>query len=269
MYHANLLQERKDTEMSILMAMEELIEYPLIRSSIYGASNPSATDARGFKQLLRDFQPNDYDALIVERNINRHCGYVLCPRANLKDDRGGLYRLIGMSGKARDFKILDREETEKWCSEACAKRAMYVRVQLSETAAWDRGNVHGPKLSLLDEPMSDEEGIALGIEGMDLDDEESNKSKAAESLALERGDKKQSARAGHTGLMNVTIQENKTEKRPEPPSLEHTDLSGRLDSLHLNMEGHTTSFGSQRQVRHHEEMEGVEGEDFDTDWDLS
>jgi hypothetical protein len=35
--------------------------------------------------------------------------------------------------------------------------------------------------------------------------------------------------------------------------------------MHLTLEGHQTSFGSERTRRHHEELADIEGEDFDED----
>src|SRR4051794_2183759 len=148
LYHANLLQHRKDIELEILLSTETLIDYPLATAP-FNASNPSAADALQFKILLRHFQPSDYDALILERNINDHCGYTLCPNPKATDGAAGKYRLIGKYGKAKDFKVVEKAEVEKWCSEACAKRALYVRVQLSESPAWEREN-YGSDVDLLD-----------------------------------------------------------------------------------------------------------------------
>jgi hypothetical protein len=263
LYHANLLQERKEIELTILLNTETLIDYPLAPKD-HDASNPSPSDARNFKDLIRSFQPNDYDSLIVERNINDHCGYALCQNNRAKDDGGGKYRLVGKYGRAKDFRVVEKEELEKWCSEACAKRALYVRVQLSETPAWEREFASGSDIQLLDEPKSGEEQIMQGIEKMKLDaPEESGKKQAAADLALERGD---NGYAAKKGLVDVAIKEKDVTTPAQAPSLETDDLSGRLDTLHLELEGHTDVFGSERQRRHHDELE--DEDDVDTDWKI-
>lgn len=261
LYHANLIQQRKDIELNILLSTETLIDYPLAKSP-YDASNPSPADAREFKQLLRPFQPTDYDELIQERNINEKCGYTLCPRPRVKDGSGGKYRLIGTNGKAKDFKVVQKEELEKWCSEACAKRALYVRVQLSESPAWEREAAGSTvNIDLLDEPKTTDGAIVEGLENLNLHSGKEDKQQDAAELALERGDK---GLAAKTGLVDVNIQEKDIQRPAEAPSLD--DLSGRLDTMHLTLEGHTPEFGSRRQRRRAEELE--DEDDPDTDWNM-
>jgi hypothetical protein len=261
LYHANLIQQRKDIELNILLSTETLIDYPLAKSP-YDASNPSPADAREFKQLLRPFQPTDYDELIQERNINEKCGYTLCPRHRVKDGSGGKYRLIGTNGKAKDFKVVQKEELEKWCSEACAKRALYVRVQLSESPAWEREAAGSTvNIDLLDEPKLTDGAIVEGLENLNLHSGKEDKRQDAAGLALERGDK---GLAAKTGLIDVNIQEKDIQRPAQAPSLD--DLSGRLDTMHLTLEGHTPEFGSRRQRRHAEELE--DEDDPDTDWKM-
>lgn len=255
LFHANLIQQRKDIELTILLNTETLIDYPLSSNPPYDASNPSPSDARSFKDLIQYFQPSDYDALIVERNINEHCGYSLCSNNRVKDGAAGKYRLLGTNGKAKDFKVVEKEELEKWCSSACAKRALYVRVQLSETPAWERDSAHGTEIELLDEPKSGEAQIIEGVEKLKLGTPaDSNKKHNAADLALERGDK---GLAAKKALVDVDIKEKDVQAPAQAPSFEKDDLSGRLDSLHLALEGHTTVFGSERQRRHHEELEDI------------
>jgi hypothetical protein len=277
LYHANLIQERKDIELKILLSTETLIDYPLAVAP-YDASNPSPADARAFKDLLRPFQPSDYDALIVERNINEHCGYALCPKPRVIDGGGGKYRIVGKYGKAKDFRVVDKEELEKWCSEACAKRALYVRVQLSETPAWEREGSNNVDIDLLDEPkseegkskesQSEEDQVVEALGELNLRGSENQvKKQGAADLALERGDR---GYATKSGLVDVKIQDKEVTEPVQAPSLDTDDLSSRLGTMHLTLEGHTPSFGSQRQRRHHEELGDIEGEysDEDTDWKL-
>ncbi|KAF4632276.1 hypothetical protein G7Y89_g5861 [Cudoniella acicularis] len=259
LYHARLIQSRKDIELEILLSTETLIDYPLA-SSLYDASNPSPADAKAFKDFLRPFQPSDYDALIVERNINDHCGYTLCPKPRVRETGGGKYRVIGTRGRAKDFRVVEKEELEKWCSDACARRALYVRVQLSESPAWEREAAQSLiKIDLLDEPKSEDDSVAEELGQLHLSgEEEQEKKQNTANLALERGDQ---GRAAHHGLVDVKIQEKEVQRSAEPPSLDEDDLSGRLDTMHLTLEGHTPSFGSRRERRDDEE-------EADTDWKI-
>jgi len=268
LYHANLIQERKDIEFTILLSTETLIDFP--HSALpYSSSNPSLSDARTFKTLLRPFQPSDYDALIVERNINNHCGYALCSKPRAKDGKAGKYRIIGKTGKAKDFRVVEKEELEKWCSEECARRALYVRVQLSDSPAWEREAASGAEIKLLNEPKPEGDQVMKGIEGLDLSTcarpgEAQDKKQDAANLALDRVDK---GHAASNDLVSAKVQEKGVQRPAEAPTLDLKDLRDRLDTMHLTLEGHTTSFGSQRQRRYHEEMDG-ENEDADADWNL-
>lgn len=246
--------------------METLIDYPL-SGAPYSPSNPSPTDARTFKTLLRPFQPSDYDALIVERNINERCGFALCATPNRKERGGGVYRLTGMNGRAKDFKVVKKEELEKWCSEACAKRALYVRVQLGESPAWEREGAAygGGDIELLDEPRTEEDVVAEGIGMMDISSsagEDEGRIQDNANLALERGDRDKM----RSGLMDIRIRENET-RGAQPPSFDTEELSGRLDTMHLTMEGHTPSFGSRGPRQHGEASADNEGDtDVTRDW---
>jgi hypothetical protein len=266
LYHANLIQERKDIELTILLNTETLIDYPLA-SAPYDESNPSTADAENFKNLIRPFQPSDYDALILERNINEHCGFSLCSNARVRDGGAGKYRLVGKYGKAKDFKVVEKEELEKWCSEACAKRALYVRVQLSETPAWERDAGYGTEIELLDEPKPEEDQVLEGVGKLSLAEHQAqDKKQNAVDLALERGDK---GLAAKRGLVDVIIKEKDIQGGAQAPSFEIDDLGGKLDTLHMALEGHTARFGSERQKQPRKELQGGEGEDDEaTDWKM-
>ncbi|TVY80587.1 RNA polymerase II subunit B1 CTD phosphatase RTR1 [Lachnellula suecica] len=261
LYHANLIQQRKDVEYEILLSTETLIDYPLATSP-YDSGNPSPADAKTFKELLRPFQPSDYDVLITERNINERCGYTLCANPPHKERGGGKYRMVGKNGKGKDFKVVDKKELEKWCSEACAKRALYVRVQLSETAAWERGAWESTiKIDLLDEPKSESDTVVEGLQKLQLtEDVNARKKQGAADLALERGDQK--GLAARNGLVDVKILEKDVQREPVAPSLQDEELSDRLDTMHLTLEGHTSSFGSRRNRRHEEDEDEEEASDW-------
>ncbi|KAG9247771.1 Rtr1/RPAP2 family-domain-containing protein [Calycina marina] len=252
LYHANLIQQQKDIAYTILESLEALIEYPLAPS--HTAPNPSPVDTKNFKSMLKPFTTSDYDDLIEERNINNKCGYVLCEKANQKDGMGGRFR-IAWSG--RDTKIVEKRETEKWCSNECAKRALYVRVQLSERPAWERNAFEDAAIDLLDEPqISATKGIEQEMHKMKI----SADGQDQRNLSLERNNKTISSRSG---LLADEIKENFGTGEVKAPSLGRTrELGERLDTLHLNLEGHTPKFD------HTGERADGSDEDLDTDWKL-
>ncbi|KAH0289959.1 hypothetical protein M436DRAFT_41147 [Aureobasidium namibiae CBS 147.97] len=114
--HAHLIQEQKAIILKTLNSIEELSDYP-------SDSTASASETSAFLSAMVDFQPSDYDALIEERHVNGRCGYTLCANAPRKQ-----------GPKAPWLK----NKVENWCSDDCAKKALYLKAQLSETPAWER-----------------------------------------------------------------------------------------------------------------------------------
>lgn len=183
--HATILQHRKDLESQILDSVIELSTYP--PSPATTAANPTPEDAAGFRKLVRLFQPSDYDELVEERNVNGLCGYSLCPNPK----RGGKEK--GGDWVVRNGLVVSRKEWEAWCSNACKKRGLYVKVQLSESAAWERAGMPDIEIDLLEEekenkqPETEADKTARQLADMKLRDQElSAEDKAA--LAMERGD---------------------------------------------------------------------------------
>ncbi|EGD94662.1 hypothetical protein TESG_02170 [Trichophyton tonsurans CBS 112818] len=119
--------------------------------------SPSAEDVSTFFSAIACFQPSDYDNLIQERNIDGSCGYTLCPKPRRKDNSKGGYRIVwgskgsGPGGRGKDMKVVQKEKLEMWCSEECAERAMYIKVQLSEKPASERIGSAGKDFVLLEE----------------------------------------------------------------------------------------------------------------------
>ena len=132
-HHAGIAHEKKDAELRVLAAIEELVEFPsaATKDPLY----PAPSDAHLLKTLLRDFQKSDYDDLIEERNIDGKCGYALCPRPNRSENSKAKYRIVTGSGS---FKVVDRKALERWCSDVCAEHALYIQLQLEETPAQER-----------------------------------------------------------------------------------------------------------------------------------
>ncbi|KAL1956459.1 hypothetical protein VTO42DRAFT_7257 [Malbranchea cinnamomea] len=155
LHHARHIQARKDTEALILSHIEKLMELP--SSPGRDAATPSSEDVALFKSALLPFQPSDYDNLILERNIDGRCGYTLCPKAHRKENPKAKFRILwgpkgsGPGGRGKEMRIVPKEKLEMWCSDECAERAMYIRVQLSETPAGERTEAANIDIKLLDE----------------------------------------------------------------------------------------------------------------------
>lgn len=228
--HANQIQAQKDAQALILDRILEFIDFP--PSHTADPAHPSTADAAAVKTALVPFQPADFDNLILERNIEGRCGYVLCPREHRKEDSNAKFRILwgpkgsGENGRGREMKVVPREKLEMWCSEGCAERAMYLRVQLAEEPVWERraADTRTKQLVLLEEARlvetvkqdaqgenavpTDKEDYALNrkMKSLAVDDGSASSSTSkAHQLALERGDKGPTFEA--QGRVDVNIQE--------------------------------------------------------------
>ncbi|KAL8672017.1 MAG: hypothetical protein Q9224_007597 [Gallowayella concinna] len=226
-HHATMLQERKDIELQILTSIETLIESPSSQSA--DPAHPNATEASHFTTLLKVFQPSDYDSLIQERNINGKCGYALCSRPRRLQNTNANFRILRKKG----LQIVPRAQLEQFCSEDCAKRAVYVKVQLDDQPAWMRAPCHNIQPVLFDasrtswQNRTPSEGGLFGLKGnidsLDKDDHTGRRATDARNLALERGD-----RCDSSGLVDVALREN---HQPLAPCI---DLESMLSGLRVS-----------------------------------
>ena len=125
--HAQLLEDQKQIQAKNLTAIEELSDLP-------EAAEPTPGEVERFTSLVTAFQPSDYDALVEERHANDRCGYTLCPHPPRKAD------------PKRSW--LRAKGSENWCSDACARKALYIKAQLDEVPAWERRGGSSPSLVL-------------------------------------------------------------------------------------------------------------------------
>ena len=203
LHHAYLIQDRKDAEAAILSAIESLIDYPTTSAST--SAHPSSEDVDEFTKLIYPFTPSDYDELIEERRIDGRCGYVFCAEKPKVTAKGGKLKIVNGG------KIVDRSRAESWCSDICAKRALFVKVQLMETPVWERrAGKGGVDIEILTE---ESERRMEGREGLDAGEEELE-GKMRE-LELERGDEGKPARK--TGMILESIVEKGDVKAPKAP----------------------------------------------------
>ncbi|KAL2196885.1 Rtr1/RPAP2 family-domain-containing protein [Corynascus similis CBS 632.67] len=120
-----LLQKLRETEVKPPVPIEtfELISQQFPRHADATSSSPHPADVAALLPLLADFTPQEYLDLVEERNCLGRCGYALCPRPRRAHD--GPYKLNARAGS-----VARTEDLNKWCSDACAKRALYLKVQL-------------------------------------------------------------------------------------------------------------------------------------------
>ncbi|TEA10806.1 putative RNA polymerase II subunit B1 CTD phosphatase RPAP2 [Colletotrichum sidae] len=233
--HARIIQQRKDLTLQILEDLALLSEYPTARGDPrHSSANPSPRDAAAFKARVRLFQPSDYDDLVEERNVNGLCGYVLCAQPKPLASKGGEWKLVNV-GRA-DFDIVNRRESEKWCSRECQRRALYVKVQLNETAAWERMGIPDIEIELLGEEKPAEDSVAKAARDLaNLRLEESRRTAdEGRTLALERGEN----RAPQGRQLTLAIRE----KEVRPPA-DHDGAFGGGDDAHMLVEGHRPGAG--------------------------
>jgi hypothetical protein len=241
LHHANIIEERKRVEAGVLDAIIALMDYPT--ASDADPKRPSAADAQRFRDAVVPFQPSDYDALIEERNIADKCGYALCPRPTKKARSTARKQFVDTE---YGVEIVDRKKLEVWCSDDCAKRALYVKVQLNEEPAWMRQGGYGDKLELMVEnaqehqtalPMRPRAPAAAAPTADEDDDIEAAwaaQKDAMKDLALERGEKPgQVSKANNNDLVRDQITERMPSGPPQPPS-----LPSQISQHTLAIEGH-------------------------------
>ncbi|BCR87575.1 Rtr1/RPAP2 family protein phosphatase [Aspergillus chevalieri] len=253
LHHAHRIQAQKDTESLILDRILDLVAFP--HSPTADPSSPSPEDARLFKNALFPFQPTDYDNLIQERNIEGLCGYGLCPREHRREEGGGMFRIrygakgSGPGGRGREMNIVPKEKLEMWCSDECAERAMYIRVQLAQEPVWERrgDDTRNKDLVLLEEGR-EQQGRGLksggntatvgqvagqlenmhmhGPEARDMAAQMQELSLRSQELALERGDSSTGA-FQQGGRVGVQIMENENISHAvAPPQMRPEDIQG-------------------------------------------
>jgi hypothetical protein len=239
--HAQQIQTQKDAEEVILTRILELLELP--SSPTADPATPSEEDTNKFKYALATFRPSDYDNLILERNYEDSCGYTLCPRKHRKQNTGrgggGGFQFkygpkgSGPGGRGRSVEIVPQDQVEKWCSDACAERALWIRVQLSEEPVWERraDDKRGINILLLEEARarrlkapaatSTIASVADDMNNMML----GNSSNRSRTLAMERGD---TSSVRRDGRVPFTLRENELgdHSAASAPQLRPEDMDG-------------------------------------------
>jgi len=95
-------------------------------------------------------------------------------------------RILRTATATRDLKLVPSSKFDMWCSKDCAKRAEYIRIQMSEMPAWERTegtNRHYSLFSLLDHDVSSTRTLKSQTNTLAQE-----KRDAMTELARERGD---------------------------------------------------------------------------------
>lgn len=261
LHHANIIEDRKKTEREVLESIMELMEFPT--SSTADPKRPSPTDALQFCERMRPFQPSDYDSLIEERNIADKCGYVLCPRPKRRAPSSAKKHLIDTE---TGVQIVDKKVLEVWCSEDCARRAMYVKVQLNEEPAWLRkGGVTQPIELMVENaeehyralPLRPKQSKASAAksEADDIEAAWAARDSAIADLAIERGEKPGSLSKPNKDLITPQIKEREQGTAPVAPSPFGADS-------HLAIEGHIPRADAAKDSKDEDDED-----DDDKDWE--
>ncbi|KAJ4359965.1 uncharacterized protein N0V89_000524 [Didymosphaeria variabile] len=264
-HHANVLEQRKRVELDILRSVMELMDFPSQADA--DSTRPSPSDAQRFRQAVVAFQPSDYDALIEERNIADKCGYTLCPRPKGKAPSTARKQFVETS---KGVQIVDRKKLEMWCSDDCARRALFVKVQLNEEPAWLRQGDYGTDIELMVENAEEHhKTLPLRLKKevtpapQDTEEEDAAAAWAARDdaladLAIERGEKPGRLSKANKDLITDKIKERVTKFPPMPPSLPQQS-SGQS---HMAIEGHVP-----KSARDAEQAKDSDDEDDEQDWD--
>jgi hypothetical protein len=234
-----LLQQRgEDIKPPVsLDTFERLSKFPVTRGASINAASPSPEDVREFIEAVQDFLPREYQDLIEERNCLGNCGYALCPRPRRKFK--GEFKILS-SGIA---KVAD---LNMWCSDDCARRALFIKVQLDNPSYVKKNGQQVVKIELDDESKhsnrrqalkngaakTDESELAKSMERLEID-KRTQTTRDKTALAVERGDARRP-----TQQVEVTIHEKSTTAPAKAP-----DLDG---DAHLMVEGHKPTFSTSK-----------------------
>ena len=245
--HAHIIQQMKDVEASILSTIEALLDFP--RSPDADPAHPSPADVAHVKELLKPFQPADYESLVEERGINGRCGYVLCPRPHRVEDTSARYRILRSGGDGKNgFKVVEKKELERWCTDECGKMALYIRVQLSEMPAWERTRdarieIYGEGEAGRGPDQTKKDEVAAVTEGL-------------RQLAIERGE---TGKGSTNGAVEVTIAEKQVREPDNVPSIQNLSIQDddyhESSRIYSSVEGYRPKIGGSRARRRHWEDE--------------
>ena len=193
LHRAELIQERKDIERQNLHSIENLIDLPSAGAEDSG--DPSAEDACQVCDGMRLFTTADLDAVVEERNVDNKCGYVLCPKSSKANSRSSKLHYLKEDG-LKSAKVVEAGNLGQWCSAECKKRTLYLKLQLSDTPAWERAGESNTALHLYGEAPSKGGGSTAEVQVLVKD---------LRQLALEREDSELGS--SRLDMLDIQVQE--------------------------------------------------------------
>ena len=143
----------------------------------------------------------------------------------------------------RDFKIVKTKDVGRWCSEDCTRRAMYIKVQLSEMPAWERvGHAEIELYGEREQRTADQkraEALAEQVERLEI----APRRNWEDELEGERPENGRNM-AERLGLVkDEVVEKNDAQiRRPLPPRLDDEEMVDGMRGLHL-VEGYATGVG--------------------------
>lgn len=102
-------------------------------------------DPQTLRSLGSRLRPQDYENVLLERNLEKFCGYPLCHNPP-RDDKSP-YRILYSKRK-----IYDQRSLLRFCSANCFKRSAFFAAQLSSEPLWLRSS-DDLNIRLLEEPL--------------------------------------------------------------------------------------------------------------------
>ncbi|KAK4228824.1 Rtr1/RPAP2 family-domain-containing protein [Podospora fimiseda] len=218
------------------------------------SSAPSSFDVSTFLSQIKDFSPSEYLDLIEERNCLNKCGYTLCP--NPKRNIPGEFK-IHKRGVAKTADL------NKWCSDRCAVKALYIKVQLDNpTYVWKQGQMV-VKVELKEEEETqtttpaksagEEEKLSKDMTKLDLNknnktDEEKKVRQMVGALAIERN------RMSGTKV-EVNIKEKETTQVAQAPT------AVKPEDAHLIVEGYNSASKGKKPARDEDDSDDDDDDD--------
>jgi len=235
LHHANQIQHQKDIEAFNLNSLVKLLDFPSLPDA--DPARPLEDDMSQFKQSIQYYQPTDYDSLVEERQISERCGYALCPREPKKDnhrDANARFRIL----KARtvENRFVEKRKLEEYCSRDCARRSLYIKVQLIEEPAWTRapGFVADIRMLVDQDASAPQHEMELAFRSKQDLSEEKQTRQVLEDLAIERGQTRTSAVP--SSVLRDDIRERKGSKpaiAPKRAEAEQSTIEGYEPKLNL------------------------------------
>ncbi|KAK4163192.1 Rtr1/RPAP2 family-domain-containing protein [Cladorrhinum sp. PSN259] len=263
-----------------LATFEFLCTLPLSPST--SASSPTAADTALFLSHISAFTPAEYLDLIEERNCLNKCGYTLCPKP--KRNMRGEFK-IHQNGVAKTADL------NKWCSDECALRALYIKVQLDNPSYVRKNGEMVVKIELREEKKSrtiaatpkpttttstpakeDEEKLSKDLAKLDLNTDTPPKRNQTEEEVLEEKlsglelteQKKVRQMVGALAIernrqssskVEVNIKEKETTQTPQAPSV------SKPKDAHLMVEGYNSASKGKKPEQDEDESDDDDDDD--------